>query len=229
VKRYVLENYSKTPPEHLSVIHRGVDATDYFPAYRPDPEWLQIWQGENPQLVGKTLLTLPGRVTRWKGHDDFLIIMKELLANHPEVHGLIAGGAHPRKQAYWDELQEKTKQLQLENNLTFLGHRSDLREILAASDLVLSLSKDPEAFGRVSLEALALGKPVVAYHHGGVGEQMDALFPEGTIPPNDIAAATEKISTFLTATPDRPRTNETFRLDGMTGAVEVLYQELLTS
>ena len=69
----------------------------------------------------------------------------------------------------------------VENNVTLVGHRSDLREVMAASDVVVSCSTDPEAFGRVTLEALAIGKPVAAYAHGGVGEQLSRLFSTGCV------------------------------------------------
>lgn len=98
------------------------------------------------------------------------------------VHGLVAGDTHAKKRAYMDELHASVKRLGIENDLTFLGHRDDIREVMAASDIVLALSQQPESFGRTVLEALALGKRVVGYDCGGVGELLGTLFPAGRVP-----------------------------------------------
>jgi glycosyltransferase involved in cell wall biosynthesis len=61
------------------------------------------------------------------------------------------------------------------------------------SDIVFSLAKEPEAFGRTTIEALSMGIPVIGYNHGGVAEQLDAMLPEGLINVGDIDAAVEKV------------------------------------
>lgn len=97
------------------------------------------------------------------------------------MHGLIVGGEDPRRTSYARELYKKIKELHLEQDITFTGNRSDMREIYAVSDMVLSLSKKPESFGRVVLEALSIGTPVVGYDHGGVGEILSDYFKEGLV------------------------------------------------
>jgi glycosyltransferase involved in cell wall biosynthesis len=92
---------------------------------------------------------------------------------------LIVGGTEPKKQRYLNELHAKVTHLGLTADITFTGQRSDMREIMAASDLVLSLSTRPESFGRTVPEALSMGVPVIGYDHGGVGEQLARLFPQG--------------------------------------------------
>lgn len=229
VRDYVLKNYPKTPSEKLTVIHRGVDGEDYNPDFLPSTKWAVEWQNKHQNLIGKKLVTLPGRVTRWKGHDDFLALISLLKKSPLPVHGLIAGDAHARKQSYWLELQEKVKELALGDDITFLGHRSDLREVLSQSDLVVSLSKDPEAFGRVSLEALALGKPVVGYHHGGVAEQLDAMFPQGSVDPLDISGAARKVESLLQSQENRPSPlPDQFQLTHMTSRTLQVYEKALT-
>ena len=139
---------------------------------------------------------MPARVTRWKGHEDFLNILAQLKQQNIPVHGLVAGGPHRRKTAYLEELKDKTQTLGLEQDITFLGHRNDIKEIMSISDIVLSLAKEPEAFGRTALEALCLGRPVVAYNHGGAAEVLAKMYPRGCVEPNDIAAACDKIISF---------------------------------
>jgi len=185
VKDYVLKNYPDVPENKLTVIHRGVDPAQYPYGFQPKPEWLAKWQHHTPQLAGKYVVTLPGRITRWKGPLDFIQVIATLKARGLPVHGLLVGEPHPKKLEFLEEVKAAIKTADLENDITLVGHRSDLREIMAVSDVVVSCSTDPEAFGRVTLEALALGKPVAGYAHGGVGEQLEALLPEGKIPVGD--------------------------------------------
>jgi glycosyltransferase involved in cell wall biosynthesis len=131
VKAYVRQNYPKTPPAKLTVIHRGVDPAQYPSGHQPSPEWLARWQAEFPQTKGKFLLTLPGRITRLKGHEDFIQLLATLSQNDDRFHGLVVGGADPQKQAYAEELRQKVATLGLANRITFTGNRTDLREILA--------------------------------------------------------------------------------------------------
>jgi glycosyltransferase involved in cell wall biosynthesis len=195
VRDYILKNYPKTDPGKITVIHRGVDEAVYPVGFTPSPDWLATWKSANPSLEGRIPLLMPARLTRWKGQVDFLNLIARLIAAGRPVHGLIVGEPHPKKLAFLDELQQLAATLGITEHITFLGHRSDLREIMAVSSLVYSLSLDPEAFGRVSLEAMAVGKPVVAYNHGGVGEQLRVIFPDGLVPIGDVDAA-------LTATLD---------------------------
>ena len=179
VRAYILKNYPCTPMAHVRVIPRGIEPDLYPRTFQPTPEWLAVWRQSFPQLVGKKVLTLPGRITRLKGHEDFINLIARLKAMGEPVHGLIVGGAEQKKQRYLDELHANVKRLGLTSDITFTGQRSDLREIMAASDLVLSLSTKPESFGRTVLEALSMGIPVIGYDHGGVGEQLARLFPQG--------------------------------------------------
>lgn len=222
VREYVLKNYPDVPKEKLTVIHRGVDPTQYHPAYRPDPAWLNRWQHEHPQLAGKFLITLPGRITRLKGHSDLMEILTRLPEN---VHGLIAGGAAPRKEDYLAELEAATRERGLAQRLHFLGHRNDLREILAISDVVLSLTQKPESFGRTTLEALCLGTPVLGYDHGGVGEILDACFPSGKIHTGDYDLASTRLKEWSTNPPPLSANNP-FTLEAMLHATLESYVSL---
>jgi glycosyltransferase involved in cell wall biosynthesis len=182
IREYILKNYPETPEGKITVIHRGVSPEQFPRGYKPDAEWLEKWRAQFPQLEGKTVLLLPGRITRWKGQEDFIRLIAALRKRGMDAHGLIAGETHPKKREFETELRALAEKLGVVGDVTFLGHRKDVRDVMAASDLVLSLSHDPEAFGRVSLEAMSLGKPVIAYSHGGVQEQLSVVYPEGLVP-----------------------------------------------
>jgi glycosyltransferase involved in cell wall biosynthesis len=222
---YLHQHYPEVPDERIRHIPRGVDPTLYPHGYQPPAEWLTKWQAEYPQLAGRKVITLPARITRWKGQTDFLEVMAELVQAGHDVHGLIVGETHPRKREFLQELQAQCTRLGLSERITFTGHRSDLREIMAVSDVVLSLSREPEAFGRVTLEALSLGRPVIAYDHGGVSEQLAAMLPEGGVAVGDTPAVTAKIGSWL-AHPPVVATNNQFTLDNMLTKTLGVYLEL---
>ena len=214
VKDYVLQNYPTVPEDKLTVIHRGVDSAEFPYACRPSADWLARWQTEYSQLEGKFVITLPGRITRWKGHLDFVKVIGALKARGIPVHGLIAGDPHPKKIEFLNEVQQAIAAAALNDEITLIGHRSDLREVMAVSNVVVSCSTDPEAFGRVTLEALCLGRPVAGYSHGGVAEQLEALLPSGQVQPGDSAALAARLEEWTTQ-PGQPTKQNPFSLDAM--------------
>ena len=150
--------------------------------------------------------------------------MHALIASGQNVHGLIVGGTHSNKKQYEEELKEQVAKLNLQSNITFAGHRNDVKEIMAISTIVCSLSTTPESFGRTTLEALSIGKPVIGYSHGGVQEQLEHMFPDGLIPVGAIDIAREKLITWLAAAP-HPPSKHPFSLDNMCNKTVQLYQE----
>lgn len=227
VRDYIRENYPRVPAERIRVIHRGVAPEEFPRGYRPPAEWLAKWETEHPTFAGKKVLTLPGRITRWKGQQDFIELIAALRDRGVNAHGLIVGDTHPKKRAFLDELRGLASSLALDAHVEFLGHRADVREVMAVSDVVYSLSRDPEAFGRVSLEAAALGRPVIGYDHGGVGEQLRVLLPEGLVPVGDTAALAATTERFLVVPPAPAAVAAPFTQAAMTGATLGVYGEVL--
>jgi glycosyltransferase involved in cell wall biosynthesis len=179
IREYVLKNYN-VDRKKLVLNYRGVSNKVFPYNYKATQKWLRKWHKDFPQTKNKILLTLPGRITRWKGQDDFLIVLKGIIKKHPNVHGLIVGD-EDKNLKFTKELKALVIELELNQNISFVGNRKDIKEILSISRIVFSLSKEPEAFGRVSLESLSLGIPVIAYSHGGVKEQLIKLLPKGLI------------------------------------------------
>ena len=225
---YLLQAWPATEPSRVRLIPRGVDPDRWPHGFYPDPEWLARWNAEHPYLQGKLLLVLPGRLTRWKGQEHFLQVVARLRAGGLPVHGLLAGGPHPRKRAFEAELRSLCRTLGLGEHVSFLGNRSDLREIVAVSRCAFSLTLDPEAFGRTTIEALSLGVPVVGYDHGGTAEILREVFPAGLVPLRDIDAAAVRCAEFLREAPTVPAAHPytTARLQAATLAV---YEELCAS
>jgi len=223
IREYITLNYPDISQDKVVVIPRGVDSDEYPYKFLPDSEWLHCWYKEFPDLADKTIITLPGRITRRKGQVDFLRILANLSKTHKNIHGLIVGGPDPGKETYYHELKHLSVRLGLQQRVTFTGHRNDLREILSMSSIVMSLSNAPEAFGRTVLESLCLGIPVIAYAHGGTVEILNVLFPSGLIPANNIDAAIQLTNTFVERAPSVPDNNP-YTLQRMLDSTIALYE-----
>ncbi len=190
VRRYLQDNYPKLDPGKIELIHRGVDDARFYPGYKPSAEWAARFEAEFPQVKDKFVVTLAGRLSRLKGHEDFLELIATLMGRGIPVHGLVVGGEQGRRR-YAAEIKAAAEQSRLP--VTFTGTRDDLRDIFSMSGVVVSLSRKPESFGRTVNEALALGVPVVGYDHGGVGEILSAMFPQGAVPTGNARAAADAI------------------------------------
>jgi len=223
---YIVENYPQTPRDIIRVIPRGIDPFGYGADFRPNESWLAEWQSQHPGLAGKCLLLLPGRITRLKGHEDFFKLVAALKQQGIPAHGLVAGDTHPKKRGYLDELRSLVSRMGLESDITFLGHRSDLRDVMAVSHLVCALSQQPESFGRTVLEALALGKPVVGYDCGGVGELLARLFPQGAAPLGELGRIIDAAASIIRDKPVPVAVGEPYTLDAMCRGTLSVYQEL---
>ncbi len=225
IKTYVTENYPHVVKDNITVIHRGIDPKRYAPTYHPNAKWLYQWHKDFPQLENKLIITLPARITAWKGQEDLITCIHILKSKGINVHGLIVGETHPGKQKFLAILKNRISELGLENDITFTGHRSDLQDILVSSNIVLSLAKAPEAFGRTTIEALSMGIPVIGYNHGGVAEQLAICFPEGQVAVGDIQAVANKISLWQHVKP-QVNIQHPFTLQNMCQQTLNIYQDL---
>jgi glycosyltransferase involved in cell wall biosynthesis len=229
IRDYLLTHYPALDPARITVIPRGVDRAPYPHGYQPSAEWLARFHAVDcPAARGRPLLVLPARLTRWKGQEDFLALLRRLKDQGVPVYGAVVGGAHPRQRRYAEEIQGLAARLGLAEDVCFLGHRTDLREILATAALSLSLTGEPEAFGRTTIEALSLGTPVVGYDHGGTGEILRAVYPAGLTPFKDPMALAATVTRCLRECQPVPAEHG-FLLGTMVGRTLDLYEALAAS
>jgi glycosyltransferase involved in cell wall biosynthesis len=228
VRRYLLERYPATDARKLRVIARGIDP-EAFPARpRPDPAARAAVGERYPALkTAEPLLLLPGRGTRLKGHADALRLLAVLRREgYPRARLWLPGACEVGREDYLNELRAEAERLGIAEAALFTPATSRMAEAYAASDLVLQLSRKPEAFGRTVVEALSVGRPVLGWAHGGVGELLSQLQPQGAVTPFDEAALARIGIALLKDPPPFPATIP-YTLRAMQTATLAVYEELL--
>lgn len=227
VRNYVLQHYPRTDAGKLRVITRGIDPAAFPRAASPDPEARDWAAALHPALGGDgPLLLLPGRGTRLKGHADALALLAALRRHGFDARLWLPGARESGREAYIAELEADALELGVADALAFTAPTDAIARAYAASDLVLQLSRKPEAFGRTVIEALAAGRPVLGWAHGGVGELLRSLQPAGAVPPFDPGALVDAACALLA--PDAPRRPVTIphTLQAMQQATLNVYAEL---
>lgn len=176
---HIMNEY-KADPARIRIIHRGVDIDSYNPAAVPAGRIVQL--AEKWRLSdGVPVILMPGRLTRWKGQAVLIRSLAKL--GNLEFRCLLVGDDQGRSR-YRAELKTLVKKLNLTSKVHFVGHCDDMPAAYMLADVVISASTDPEAFGRVMVEAQALGKPVIGADHGASRE---LILPNETgwlVPPN---------------------------------------------
>lgn len=201
IRQYTLHNYPSSDPARVVTVHGGVSHPSFPFGYKPTKSWQEQSHRDFPELAGRKWLCLPGRLSRYKGHSDFIELVARLLPDVPDIQGVIVGKAKPGSR-YRDELEGLAERYGVLDRITFTGARLDIRDWMAASEIVYSLCSDPpEAFGRTVPEALHLGVPVIGWDHGGVQETLAVLFPQGAVTPGDRMSLLDRSRAFLSQTP----------------------------
>jgi glycosyltransferase involved in cell wall biosynthesis len=223
IREYILEHYPDTDPGKIITIPRGISPHAFPYRFHPDRSWLSEWKKLG--LSGCYLITLPGRITRRKGLEDFIALINRLKHDGLNVHGLVAGGADRKNRPFYETMLNQVKSIGADRFISFLGPRNDLREIMSVSSLVTILAKKPESFGRTALESLSLGIPVVAYDRGGSSEILGQIFPRGLIEPDNLDQAVALVKQFINTPPQVPP-QHSFTLQQMLDKTLNVYQAL---
>jgi len=186
------------PPERLRVIQRGVDLSRFDPQ-RVSPERL-IQLAKKWRLPDdRPIVMLPGRLTRWKGQLDLVAAVAAL--GRRDLLCLLVGSDEGRP-AYRQELERTIAACGLGEVFQLVEDCDDMPAALMLADVVVSASNRPEGFGRVVVEAQAMGRPVIATDHGGARE---TVLPDETgwlVPPREPQALAAAIAEALALTPD---------------------------
>lgn len=228
---HIQEHYD-TAPGQIVTIPRGVDCRKFNPAAISAERIIKMasdWHLPD----GVPVIMLPGRLTRLKGHTAFINALAKLENDH--FLALMVGSTEGRE-AYCEELNALIKSKELEGKVQIKGHCDDMAVALMLSDVVVSATTIPEGFGRVAVEAQAMGRPVVATAHGGSMETVLDGETGWLVPVDDEDAIAAALTAAINMTSDqreavaalaRQHVVEKFAIEKMCQSTIAVYSNLL--
>jgi glycosyltransferase involved in cell wall biosynthesis len=185
------------PDRLLHVIYNGIDPT----AVEPRRSGKEVWRGLGRSDRLGPIVVMVGNIRRWKGQTTLVRAMTLVRRTYPDAQCLLVGATSARDRRYADDLGRLVCELGLESSVHLLGfqHGPDFMNI---AHVVVHASVEPEPFGRVLLEAMALKKPIVGADGGAVPEIVQDGVTGRLVPAGDHVALAEAIKDVLA---DRPR------------------------
>ncbi len=183
---HIKENYSDllTIKKKFLVIFRGINVDYFDPSSKleeDEKKLLTKWEINKE----KKIILVPGRLTSWKGQEMLIeaINLTKVELGYEAFH-LVILGSHQGRDLYKKKLIRITEQYRLTNQIKFIDHCTDMALAYQVSDIVISPSIEPEAFGRVAVEAQSMEKLIIASNIGGsnetiINEKTGFLFEAG--------------------------------------------------
>ena len=183
---HIKENYSKyfDVNKRLRVIFRGINVDYFDPTTKiesDEKKLLKQWEIKKD----KKIILLPGRLTSWKGQELFIeaINLVNIELGYEAFYVVILGSDQGRD-LYKKKLTRLSEQFRMNNQVRFIDHCKDMALAYKISDIIVSASTEPEAFGRVAVEAQSMEKPIIASNIGGsnetiIDEKTGFLFDSG--------------------------------------------------
>ena len=231
VSQYLQDNY-KIDPARIRTIPRGIPLERFHPT-AVTPERMITLAREWRVPDGANIIMMPGRITRWKGHSVLIDAIAHL--GRKDVFCVMVGADQGRDE-YRRELEAAIAEKKLESQVRIINQCHDMPSAYMLSTVVVSASTDPEGFGRVPVEAQAMGRPIIATDHGGAQETILRGKTGWLIPPSDPAALAQALSEALAldpmqravlATRSMAHVAEKFTKEQMTEKTLAVYAELL--
>jgi glycosyltransferase involved in cell wall biosynthesis len=183
------------------------------------------------------LISNVGRLDNWKGQDYFIEAIAQVIQSYPHVKALIVGapGTSPHLQAYYQKLQKLVADLNLTDHVVFTGFRSDIPQIMAASDILVHSASEPDPCPRVIVEGMLSKRAVIGVAAGGVPEMIDNQITGLLVPPKDASKMAEA-NLWVINHPEQAvrmgevaqqKAKERFSIEQHVSSVQKLYQRVL--
>ena len=178
-----------------------------------------------------------GNIKHWKGQRVVLEALAMLTGKYPGIKCFVVGDTSPDSADYLEELISLISRRGIEENVVFTGYRQDIANILRSLDVVVHASITPEPFGRIIIEGMAMGKPVIATNIGGPREIIESGVTGMLVPPNDPAALAQALEQLFEDWPEalqmgkraREHVKKHFSLKENVSKTEAVYESVLCS
>ncbi len=169
---HIKENYKEylNNSKKFLVIFRGINIDYFDPSTTLTEDEDKLFKSWSLEVEKKTIL-LPGRITEWKGHEMFIEAMNKIniQLGHKSFKVVILGSDQGRG-LYKKKLKRLVEQYRMNDQIKFIDHCENMPLAYKISDLIVSASIEPEAFGRIAVEAQSMKKPIIASNLGGSKE-----------------------------------------------------------
>ncbi len=195
VYEYLKSGYN-APEQRLRLIHRGIPIEKFHPTV-VSPERMITLNNNWRIPESAAVILLPGRLTRWKGQKVLIEAMAQI--QNKDVYAVLIGSDQGRTE-YRKELEDLMNEKGLSAQVRIVDHCNDMPAAYMLSTVVVSASTDPEGFGRIPVEAQAMGRPIIGTDHGGARETILRGETGWLIPPNDPTALAGAIKEALSLT-----------------------------
>lgn len=217
-------NLSIGRPEQYVTIYGGIEIAKFEADVDVAKKRKEFGIGSADKVVG-----VVSKLWEGKGHKDVLHAAKKIVAEIPDVKFMIVGEGYLQ-----EELVKLTHELGLNKHVIFTGFRTDIAEINSTFDVAV-LASYFEGMGRVLLEAMAVGKPIVATRVGGIVDVVDDSDTGILVPPREPEALAQALITLLRnkdmracmGQAGKKKVDERFSADTMVSKIQDLYEELM--
>ncbi len=214
----------------IQVVYNGIDSEAFRAQADGQAVRREFGLASDTPLVGSV-----GQLIPWKGQDDFLQVAARVLCDLPEARFLIIGQEVESHQGFQTVLEELALTLGIGDHVIFTGFRQDVPSLIASMDVFLHCAVQPDPLPRVILEAMALGRPVVATNTGGIPEMIKGGRSGILAPPRDVEGLAEGTISLLSdrdlagrmGQAARARAEERFSIAQHVEAVMQLYDQLM--
>jgi len=223
-QRYLTERVS---PKRVVRIYDGIDFLTTVPMVSSEMMQYALGIENKGPIVG-----IVGTIQPWKGQREVILAIKEVKKQFQDIRCLIVGGIFDP--VYRNEIKKLVAELELTDNIYLLGYRKDVLDVMNTMDVVIHASTSPEPFGRVLIEAMTLGKPLIATRAGGPLEIIEDRVNGLLVPPRDPEALGSAVKLLLEnkmfsakiAEAGRERVKQLFTLGSTIQETENIYAEL---